>query len=151
MLSGRPLLSPTYLGLLPLSLLYLPFRQNSGLHVVYDSATEELRKATKGFLQAISSNTAKLKPSCKAGWTQTSAKLISSTISRGKVGTNFTLFSTPSFSTRTWSGGIPEAVIHEKTGLLIEPGDTKALKEALLLLLTNKELAKNSEKTRNPI
>jgi len=42
----------------------------------------------------------------------------------------------------TRSGGIPEAVIHGKTGLLIEPGDTQALKEALLLLLTDEKLAR---------
>lgn len=32
-------------------------------------------------------------------------------------------------------GGIPEAVLHEKTGLLVEPGDPEALDEALSRLL----------------
>lgn len=41
----------------------------------------------------------------------------------------------------TWCGGIPEAVIHEKTGILISQGDVRALKDAIQLLLTNENLA----------
>ena len=38
-------------------------------------------------------------------------------------------------------GGIPDAITHEKEGLLIEPGDRAALAGALIRLLTDKELA----------
>jgi len=50
------------------------------------------------------------------------------------------LFKKPSIG--TWSGGIPEAVLHEETGILIPQKDAIALKNAMELLLTNKELAK---------
>jgi phosphatidylinositol alpha-1,6-mannosyltransferase len=42
----------------------------------------------------------------------------------------------------TWSGGIPEAVIDGYTGILVKPGDVNALKDAMVLLLTNEELAR---------
>ncbi len=42
----------------------------------------------------------------------------------------------------TWSGGIPEAVLHGKTGILVPQGDVKALKDAILLLFTDEKLAK---------
>lgn len=41
-----------------------------------------------------------------------------------------------------WSGGIPEAVVHNQTGILVPEGDTAALKNAIELLLTNDNLAK---------
>ncbi len=41
----------------------------------------------------------------------------------------------------TWSGGIPEAVIHEQTGLLVPENDIKALADAILMLLSNEDLA----------
>lgn len=50
------------------------------------------------------------------------------------------LFKKPSIG--TWTGGIPEAVLHEKTGILIPEGDVAALKDAMMLLLTNEDLAK---------
>jgi phosphatidylinositol alpha-1,6-mannosyltransferase len=50
------------------------------------------------------------------------------------------LFKKPSIG--TWSGGIPEAVLNGKTGILIPEGDVVALKDAMILLLTNKDLAK---------
>ena len=37
-------------------------------------------------------------------------------------------------------GGIPEVIIHEKTGILIPPGDKKALKQALQSLIYDSEL-----------
>jgi glycosyltransferase involved in cell wall biosynthesis len=37
-------------------------------------------------------------------------------------------------------GGIPESVEHEKTGLLVEPGDPQALARAILRLLTDDSL-----------
>lgn len=37
-------------------------------------------------------------------------------------------------------GGVPEAVIHGKTGILVQPNDAKALADALLLLARNDEL-----------
>jgi glycosyltransferase involved in cell wall biosynthesis len=43
-------------------------------------------------------------------------------------------------------GGIPELIIHKKTGMLIPPNDPKKLKETILELLSNKEL---SEKISN--
>ena len=49
------------------------------------------------------------------------------------------LFKKPSIG--TWCGGIPEAVLHEKTGILIPQGDISALKDAILLLLMNEDLA----------
>lgn len=42
----------------------------------------------------------------------------------------------------TWSGGIPEAVIHGKTGILIPQGDIPALENAIERLLTDEDLAK---------
>ena len=50
------------------------------------------------------------------------------------------LFKKPSIG--TWSGGIPEAVLHGETGVLIPEGDVVALKDAMMLLLTNEDLAK---------
>lgn len=38
-------------------------------------------------------------------------------------------------------GGIPEVVLNERTGLLVEPGDVDGLAEAILRLLKNKEFA----------
>ena len=39
------------------------------------------------------------------------------------------------------SGGIPDAVIHQKTGLLVDPENTEAIAEAILTLFTQEELA----------
>jgi glycosyltransferase involved in cell wall biosynthesis len=39
-------------------------------------------------------------------------------------------------------GGIPEAVVNGKTGLLVEPGDAPALAEAILRLVSDKDLRK---------
>lgn len=39
------------------------------------------------------------------------------------------------------SGGIPDAIRHEETGLLVEPGDATATAEALIRLLTDRDLA----------
>lgn len=50
------------------------------------------------------------------------------------------LFKKPSIG--TWSGGMPEAVVHNQTGILVSEGDTTALKNAIKLLLTNENLAK---------
>ncbi len=41
----------------------------------------------------------------------------------------------------TYAGGIPEIVVHDRTGLLVKPDDTQALADAILQLL-------NSEKQR---
>ncbi|MBI5167596.1 MAG: glycosyltransferase, partial [candidate division NC10 bacterium] len=41
----------------------------------------------------------------------------------------------------TWVGGIPEAVVHGETGLLVPPKDPKALAEAIILLLSDPDLA----------
>jgi glycosyltransferase involved in cell wall biosynthesis len=49
------------------------------------------------------------------------------------------LFKKPSIG--TWCGGIPEAVLHEKTGILVPQSNVKALKDAIQLLLTNDDLA----------
>jgi len=38
-------------------------------------------------------------------------------------------------------GGIPELITHEETGILVPPDDPKKLKEAIIKLLSNKELA----------
>ena len=43
-------------------------------------------------------------------------------------------------------GGIPELIVHKKTGMLIPPNDPKKLKETISELLSNKEL---SEKISN--
>jgi glycosyltransferase involved in cell wall biosynthesis len=40
------------------------------------------------------------------------------------------------------SGGVPEMVVHEETGLLSQPGDSDALGEHLLRLLENPDLAR---------
>ncbi len=40
------------------------------------------------------------------------------------------------------TGGIPEAVIHEKNGLLVSPGDEKQLADAITKLIEQKELRK---------
>jgi glycosyltransferase involved in cell wall biosynthesis len=40
------------------------------------------------------------------------------------------------------TGGIPEAVVHQETGLLVPPGDPQALAEAVSLLLNRPELAR---------
>ena len=58
----------------------------------------------------------------------------------GMVFLEAALFKKPAVG--TWSGGIPEAVIDGKTGLLVKPEDVEALKNALRLLLTNEELAR---------
>jgi glycosyltransferase involved in cell wall biosynthesis len=42
----------------------------------------------------------------------------------------------------THVGGIPEAVVNDKTGLLVEPGNAPALAEAILRLLSDKDLRK---------
>lgn len=40
------------------------------------------------------------------------------------------------------SGGVPDAVIHDQTGLLVPPGDTAATASALLRILTSPETAR---------
>ena len=45
-------------------------------------------------------------------------------------------------SVGTWSGGIPEAVLDKKTGLLVEAGNVTALRDALRKILLEKELAR---------
>jgi glycosyltransferase involved in cell wall biosynthesis len=40
------------------------------------------------------------------------------------------------------AGGIPEAVVHERTGLLFPPGDSEALASAVVSLLTDEVRAK---------
>jgi len=50
------------------------------------------------------------------------------------------LFGKPSVG--TWSGGIPEAVVHNQTGLLVREGDVAGLKDALKVLLVDRELAR---------
>lgn len=47
----------------------------------------------------------------------------------------------PSISTNI--NGIPEAIIHEQTGLLIEPGDPAALEQSILRLLSETDLRNN--------
>ena len=42
----------------------------------------------------------------------------------------------------TDTGGIPEVVVHEETGLLVPPRDPGALAEALVLLLEQEDLAR---------
>ena len=46
----------------------------------------------------------------------------------------------PTVATRV--GGTPEAVVHEETGLLVEPGDAKALAESIARLLQDPALAR---------
>lgn len=41
----------------------------------------------------------------------------------------------------TWTGGIPEVVVHGETGLLVPPGKPSALTEAMILLLENPKTA----------
>jgi glycosyltransferase involved in cell wall biosynthesis len=43
----------------------------------------------------------------------------------------------------TRAGGIPEAVVHEETGLLVEPGDAKALAAAMARLLKDPALRRS--------
>lgn len=50
------------------------------------------------------------------------------------------LFGKPSVG--TWSGGIPEAVVHGETGLLVREGDVAGLKEALKGLLVDRGLSR---------
>ena len=38
------------------------------------------------------------------------------------------------------TGGIPDIVIHNKTGLLVEPGNSQQIADAIILLLKNKKL-----------
>ncbi|UCH37122.1 MAG: glycosyltransferase family 4 protein [Candidatus Bathyarchaeota archaeon] len=57
----------------------------------------------------------------------------------GMVFLEAALFKKPGVGTR--SGGIPEAVIDRKTGILVPEGDIHALKEALYLLLTDSTLS----------
>ena len=49
-------------------------------------------------------------------------------------------FSCPIVSTE--SGGIPEIVLHRKTGLLVERGDSNALADAITELLVNPDRAR---------
>jgi len=42
----------------------------------------------------------------------------------------------------TTAGGIPEAVVHGETGLLVEPADAKALAAAIARLLKDADLRK---------
>ncbi len=49
------------------------------------------------------------------------------------------LFGKPSVG--TWSGGIPEAVIHNQTGILVNEGDISGLRDALKTLLLDRQLA----------
>lgn len=58
----------------------------------------------------------------------------------GMVFLESALFKKPGVGTR--SGGIPEAVIDQKTGILVSEGDIHALKDAFYLLLTNSALSK---------
>ncbi len=41
----------------------------------------------------------------------------------------------------TKAGGVPEAVINEKTGILVEPGDHEALAKSITRILNNRELS----------
>jgi glycosyltransferase involved in cell wall biosynthesis len=41
------------------------------------------------------------------------------------------------------ASSLPEIVLHEETGLLVDPGDHQALEAALVKLLDNPELARN--------
>jgi phosphatidylinositol alpha-1,6-mannosyltransferase len=58
----------------------------------------------------------------------------------GMVFLEAALFKKPAVG--TFSGGIPEAVIDQKTGILVPEGDIQALKDAFYLLLTNTTLSK---------
>jgi len=52
----------------------------------------------------------------------------------------------------TTQGGIPEIVLHEKTGLLVPPGDANALSEAILRLINNpKESRRFGEEGRKRV
>ena len=46
---------------------------------------------------------------------------------------------TPIIATKV--GGIPEIIVHRLTGLLVDPGDVKAIADAILLLLKDEELS----------
>ena len=48
------------------------------------------------------------------------------------------LMARPIVATRV--GGLPEAVLHQETGLLVERGDSKALAEAIAALLAHPEM-----------
>ncbi len=56
----------------------------------------------------------------------------------GVVAIEALAFGTPVVASRT--GGLPEVVLHEKTGLLVPPRDPEALAQALLRLLRNPRL-----------
>jgi len=58
----------------------------------------------------------------------------------GMILTEAMAFSCPIVS--TYSGGVPEIVQHEKTGLLVERDDSNALAEAITELLENPQLAR---------
>jgi phosphatidylinositol alpha-1,6-mannosyltransferase len=58
----------------------------------------------------------------------------------GMVFLEASLFRKPAIG--TWSGGIPEAVVDGRTGLLVEPGNVDELRKAMRLLLTDEVLAK---------
>jgi len=45
----------------------------------------------------------------------------------------------PIIATRT--GGVPQGVVHERTGLVVEPGDVDGLAGAILTLIDNRDLA----------
>ncbi|MBI4683238.1 MAG: glycosyltransferase family 4 protein, partial [Nitrospirae bacterium] len=45
----------------------------------------------------------------------------------------------PVIATRV--GGVPEVVIHEKTGLLVEPGDHEALAKGIIRILDNRDFS----------
>ncbi len=57
----------------------------------------------------------------------------------GTVYLEANLFGKPVIGART--GGVPEAVLHDKTGLLVEPGDTDALAAAIARLMDDPALA----------
>jgi len=42
----------------------------------------------------------------------------------------------------TWSGGIPDVVIHQKTGLLVDPGDVEEVAVTIQTLINNHKLRK---------
>lgn len=52
----------------------------------------------------------------------------------------------PVIATAVKGSGMLDAVVHEKTGLLVKPNDPQALYEALLYLVSNKELGRNMGK-----
>ena len=56
----------------------------------------------------------------------------------GQVFLEAALAGTPAVA--RWHGGVPEAVAHEETGLLSQPGNIEALATDLLRLLTDEQL-----------